>query len=192
MDDIVRQSMAKWPNVPACFGWLGLDSRGDWWVRDAGVQAAGGFPSIYDKTSLLPKLKGSKLSHTKLISFIHRNYAADDRGRWYFQNGPQRVFVELEATPWIWRLQPDGTIRSHMDGPAHINECLCDEFGHLYLDTDLGFGLVHTQDTGLAALKIEAGDWMLQHINSCEISKRYGYVQHPQLENGCVPSLLHV
>ncbi|MFZ9138137.1 MAG: DUF2946 family protein, partial [Hylemonella sp.] len=24
MDDIVRQAMAKWPNVPACYGWLGL------------------------------------------------------------------------------------------------------------------------------------------------------------------------
>ena len=27
MDDIVRQAMAKWPNVPDCFGWLALDAR---------------------------------------------------------------------------------------------------------------------------------------------------------------------
>ena len=24
MDDIVRQAIAKWPNVPHCYGWLGL------------------------------------------------------------------------------------------------------------------------------------------------------------------------
>jgi hypothetical protein len=30
MDDIVKQAMAKWPNVPACHGWLGLDARGHW------------------------------------------------------------------------------------------------------------------------------------------------------------------
>ena len=34
MDDIVKQAMAKWPNVPACWGWLGLDARGNWWLRD--------------------------------------------------------------------------------------------------------------------------------------------------------------
>ena len=38
MDDIVKQAMAKWPNVPACSGWLGLDARGNWWLRDAAAQ----------------------------------------------------------------------------------------------------------------------------------------------------------
>ena len=45
MDDIVRQAMAKWPHVPACYGWLGLDARGQWWLRDAEAQACGGFAS---------------------------------------------------------------------------------------------------------------------------------------------------
>ena len=26
MDEIVKQAMAKWPNVPHCYGWLGLDA----------------------------------------------------------------------------------------------------------------------------------------------------------------------
>ena len=43
MDDIVKQALAKWPNVPDCFGWLGLDARGDWYMRDDAVQAAGDF-----------------------------------------------------------------------------------------------------------------------------------------------------
>ncbi len=29
MDDIVKAAIAKWPNVPNCFGWLGLDARGN-------------------------------------------------------------------------------------------------------------------------------------------------------------------
>ncbi|MFM7971511.1 MAG: DUF2946 family protein, partial [Betaproteobacteria bacterium] len=25
MDDIVKAALKKWPNVPACYGWLALD-----------------------------------------------------------------------------------------------------------------------------------------------------------------------
>ena len=53
-------------------------------------------------------VKGSRIDHDKLLAFIGRNYASDDRGAWFFQNGPQRVYVELECTHWVWRLQPDG------------------------------------------------------------------------------------
>src|SRR5204862_7437856 len=86
MDDIVRQAIAKWPNVPHCYGWLGLDARGNWYMRDDRTQAAGPFASN----------KGSLLKHEKLVDFIHRNYEHDERGQWFFQNGPQRVYVELE------------------------------------------------------------------------------------------------
>jgi hypothetical protein len=30
----------------------------------------------------------------------------DERGCWFFQNGPQRVYVKLEATPYIARSDP--------------------------------------------------------------------------------------
>ena len=33
--------------------------------------------------------------------FIARNYEADEHGRWFFQNGPQRVFVDLELAPLV-------------------------------------------------------------------------------------------
>ena len=95
MDDIVKQAMAKWPNVPACSGWLGLDARGQWWLRDDQAQACGAFNSGQ------PGAKGNALRHEKLADFIARNYLAEVDGRWYFQNGPQRVYVELESAPWI-------------------------------------------------------------------------------------------
>ncbi len=53
-----------------------------------------------------PLSKGSLLRHEKLIAFIERNYEHDAAGQWFFQNGPQRVYVELEITPLIWRLGP--------------------------------------------------------------------------------------
>ncbi len=116
MDDIVRQALAKWPNVPDCYGWLGLDARGRWWMRDGYAQAAGPFPEV----------KGSLLQHEKLIEFIHRNYAADARGCWYFQNGPQRVYVELEATPLVWRIEADFSLTAHTGLHAQAQGCVLD------------------------------------------------------------------
>lgn len=169
MDDIVRQAMAKWPNVPNCFGWLGLDARGGWYMRDDRVQALGPFPTA----------KGSLLKHEKLVEFIHRNYEHDERGQWYFQNGPQRVYVELEATPWIWRLQADGRVLSHTGRMAQVRTSLVDEHGWLYLDTDLGLGLVHSLDMDLAARAVESGLWTPQDLQKEELPRRFGFVRSP-------------
>ncbi len=92
MDEIVRQAMSKWPNVPHCYGWLALDARGAFRMRDEAAQAA--------------NAPGDIIRHSALLSFIYRNYQQDERGAFYFQNGPQRVYVELEATPFIARTDP--------------------------------------------------------------------------------------
>jgi hypothetical protein len=169
MDDIVRQAMAKWPNVPHCYGWLGLDERGNWYMRDDRVQAAGPFPQA----------KGSLLRHEKLVDFIQRNYDRDERGQWYFQNGPQRVYVELQATPWIWRLGPDQTVTTHTGRPAQAQAALVDETGRLYLATDLGLGLVHTQDVGQASEAVEQGLWQPQEVLAADLPGRFGYIPSP-------------
>ena len=169
MDDIVRQAMAKWPNVPHCYGWLGLDERGNWYMRDDRVQAAGAFPAV----------KGSLLRHEKLIDFIQRNYEHDPQGQWFFQNGPQRVYVELQSTPWIWRLGADASVTSHTGRPAQPRACHVDESGRLYLDTDLGFGLVHTQDMLQAADAVESGRWTPQALRAADLPQRFGFVPSP-------------
>lgn len=170
MDDIVKAAMAKWPNVPHCYGWLGLDARGQWYMRDDRTQAAGPFPQS----------KGSLLRHDKLIEFIHRNCAADEQGQWYFQNGPQRVYLELELTPFVWRLQPDGTVRSHSGQVAQVSDSLVDEEGRLYLVTDLGVGLVHSADMALAADSVEAGRWAPHEVRADDLPKRFAFVRSPQ------------
>lgn len=169
MDDIVRQAIAKWPHVPHCYGWLGLDTRGNWYMRDDQTQAAGGFPES----------KGSLLRHEKLVEFIHRNYDQDAQGQWFFQNGPQRVYVELEIAPWIWRINPDHAVVSHTGVPATPTACLVDEQGRLYLVTKLGLGLVHTLDMALAADAVEQGTWKPQDVSARDLPSRYGYVQNP-------------
>ena len=75
MEDWVLRALAKWPDVPALFGWLSLDRRGRWYVR------------------------GEPISRPQIIDTIGRNYAADEQGRWYFQNGPQRGYVSCETAP---------------------------------------------------------------------------------------------
>jgi hypothetical protein len=169
MDDIVKAAMAKWPNVPDCHGWLGLDARGNWYMRDDRVQAAGAFPAS----------KGSLLQHEKLIDFIQRNYVSDTAGQWYFQNGPQRVYVELEDTPWIWRLQPDGRVLSHTGVEVAVKDCRLDETGRLYLVTELGMGLVHSADMLLAADHVEAGAWTPQALRSADVPVHGGFVRSP-------------
>lgn len=169
MDDIVRQAIAKWPNVPDCYGWLGLDARGNWYMRDDRVQAAGPFPQS----------KGSLLRHEKLVDFIHRNYEHDAQGQWFFQNGPQRVYVELQSTPFIWRVAGDAAVTSHTGVPAEVQACFTDEAGRVYLETDLGFGLVHTLDIVQASDAIEAGRWQPQDVRSVELPARFGYVTSP-------------
>jgi len=169
MDDIVRQALAKWPHVPHCFGWLGLDARGNWYMRDDRVQAAGPFP----------RSKGSLLRHEKLIDFIQRNYEHDDTGQWFFQNGPQRVYVELEVTPFIWRLDSDFGVAAHTGQAAQPQRAIIDELGRLYLQTDLGFGLVHSMDMGTAADAIEQQLWTPDTMSANELPERFGYVCSP-------------
>ena len=106
MDDIVKQAMAKWPNVPYCYGWLALDARGAWRMRDEAAQRTGA--------------PGDRLTNAALVGFIARNYLSDERGCWYFQNGPQRVYVNLETTPFIARTDPAQGLVLHTGQPLGV------------------------------------------------------------------------
>lgn len=174
MDDIVQQAMAKWPNVPDCYGWLALDARGQWLMRDERVQAVGTFQDGPAQA------RGSVLRHEKLIAFIKRNYACNPQGWWYFQNGPQRVFVELALTPFIWRLSDAFEVRAHTGALARPQACLVDEAGRAYLATDLGLGLVHTMDVPTLAQALDQGVWTPEACHSSDLPKRFGYVISPQ------------
>ena len=169
MDAIVEAALRKWPNVPHCHGWLALDARGDWYMRDERIQRAGAFPRV----------KGSRIEHEKLRGFIERNYSHDADGAWFFQNGPQRVYVELEAAPWVWRLAPDFGVRSHTGRDAQVRAAWLDDAGRLFLDTELGLGLVHTQDMGLAADAVDGGLWTPRTMDFAAMPAHFGFVLQP-------------
>jgi hypothetical protein len=184
MDEIVKAALKKWPNVPDCYGWLALDARGDWYMRDDRVQAAGPFPTV----------KGSRINHDKLREFIERNYEHDGNGCWYFQNGPQRVYVELEAAPWVWRLQvvpgEAPALQSHTGRAARYEAALMDETGHLYLATDIGLGIVHTLDMEAAADAVEQGLWRVGELRAAELAPRFGHCLSPQAQ--AAPARAHM
>ncbi|MDM4768337.1 DUF2946 family protein [Pelomonas sp. SE-A7] len=169
MDPIVEAALKKWPNVPHCYGWLALDARGDWYMRDERIQRAGPFP----------KVKGSRIDHRKLLEFIGRNYAHDEHGAWFFQNGPQRVYVELEAAPWIWRVGPGGELSSHTGLSATAGQCWLDENDRLFISTELGLGLVHSMDMHEAAAAVEQGLWAPGPGNHAELLNRHAVQLKP-------------
>jgi hypothetical protein len=147
LDEQVLRAMARWPNVPAVFGWLRLDRRGQWHLIDRGVP---GFDEALHGA-------GSPITSPPIIEFIERNYTRDDQGRWFWQNGPQRVFVDLDVAPLIIRVLGSGaqarfiTHCGHPFGPvqsAHLG----DE-GVLLLRATQGIGAVHDLDLGALAIE---------------------------------------
>lgn len=179
MDDIVKAALQKWPNVPDCYGWLGLDARGDWYLRDDATQRQGRFPQS----------KGSRIVHDKLREFIQRNYEHDAQGAWFFQNGPQRVYVALEAAPLVYgvRRKEAADDPQRFEVEAHtgtragaVTAAWMDEQGRLFLDTDLGFGVVRSLDMDAAADAVEEGVWVPQDMAFADMPGRFGYLLDPK------------
>lgn len=129
MDAIVLRSMLKWPEVPAVYGWLTLDRRGSWRIKNV----SGRF---------------ERIANPAVNEFIGRNYAADAQGRWYFQNGPQRVFVGLDYTPWVYRLDDAGEgLVAHTGAVARSPEAVfVDDAGALLVEAEMGVGVLLDRD----------------------------------------------
>ena len=133
MDEIVKQALAKWPSVPHCYGWLALDARGTFRMRDEAAQLA--------------NTPGDIIRHAALLAFIHRNYTHDERGAWFFQNGPQRVYVELETTPFVVRTDPVHQFVLHDDEVmSGINEVCLTEQGQLVLSNGRQIAMLDDRD----------------------------------------------
>jgi hypothetical protein len=143
MDEIVSRAMQKWPNVPNVFGWLRLDRRGNWLVK--GRQSRDAQPVF------------ERIGNEAVIAFIGRNYARDGAGRWFFQNGPQRVFVTLEYTPFVYRLRGDReTLETHTGLAAEeVRAAWIDDSGMLVFETELGPGVLLDRDLPALLDRIE-------------------------------------
>lgn len=169
MDEIVQAAMKKWPDVPAVFHWLSLDGRGRW------------------------RLKGELVSNPVMIAFLNRNYDHDRHGRWFVQNGPQRVFVSLEAAPWIVHI--DNALLVTQTGKTVLpRKFLIDEDGHLYTDTASGLAkiddreLTHLSDSILEtnpdrlALRFSGRQWPIETVARSELPRVFGFDPDPCTE----------
>lgn len=176
MDDIVRQAMAKWPNVPHCYGWLALDARGSWRMRDERAQAL--------------NLPGDRITNPALVGFINRNYLHDEQGSWYFQNGPQRVYVSLEATPYIARTEPaHGFVLHTGNALAAVDAAWLTDTGQLVLQHGQIVALLDDRDMAqcLARLHMDGApvsdeqmlDWLAHPAQGPVLTLEYGGAQVP-------------
>ena len=196
MDDIVKQAMAKWPDVPHCYGWLALDARGGWRMRDEQAQQA--------------NLPGDRLHHAALLAFINRNYAADARGCWYFQNGPQRVYVNLETTPYIARTDPaQGMVVQTGEALGPVEHAYMTPAGALLVQAGDKLAQVDDRDVAqlLAAMEMDGAPvdddalltWLetgkgsvtlnlgsvrlnVERLSGADLGQRFGFVAIPQAE----------
>jgi hypothetical protein len=150
MDDAVLRSMAKWPNVPDVYGWLSLDRRGNF------------------------LLQNEKIGNRALREFISRNYQPDARGCWYFQNGPQRVFVELAYTPLVVHFEGEALL-DHCGRPFREEQAFIDEEGSVLMQGKPGLGLLDDRDLAAFADRAQG----LPVIERQKVSKRFGFVTNP-------------
>ena len=130
MEDWVLRSLKRWPNVPALFGWLKLDRRGRWLIQ------------------------GELISRPQIIDTINRNYAVDELGRWYFQNGPQRGYMELEYAPLVLRVIA-GTLTTHTElTVTQPSAVFMDESGALLFQTEHGSGSLIDDEWALQRISV--------------------------------------
>ncbi len=151
MDEIVARSLAKWPNVPAVYGWLDLDRRGNWLI------------------------KGERIGNLALREFIARNYAADAQGRWFFQNGPQRVYVRLAYTPLVMHYAGE-SLFDHCGRPAQALETWLDDEGSVLIRSAHGIGLLDDRDLERYA----EGSERLARLARADVPGRFGFVPDPR------------
>lgn len=156
------RALAKWPDVPDVYGWLALDRRGEWRLRAGGAEP--GFERIGNRA---------------LREFIGRNYAPDARGRWYFQNGPQRVYVSLAYAPLVVRLDPEGLVDHCGRAFGTPLGMWLDEEGSLLLLGGRGLALLDDRD--LAAFSARGGDDLagLPVLARAGVPGRFGFVPDP-------------
>lgn len=143
MDEQVAAAVTRWPKVPDVYGWLSLSERGQWRLHENGTGWVPGAPGAPCDAA------GEAIASTQICAFINRNYAGDALGRWYFQNGPQRVYVRLDAAPYIVNVgNTVMSLETHNGLAVHtIDSWWIDDSGRLYACTEHGPGLISGRDT---------------------------------------------
>jgi hypothetical protein len=136
---------------------------------------------------------------------MNRQYSHDAAGRWFVQNGPQRVFVELAATPWVYRREHDGFVTQTGVPAGTVSALWLDEGGNVLVQGEPGIGLLDDRDlhgfiaactlpdgrvagereliavmSGDAAMDVRYGGLRLQPLAAAGIAERFGFEARPR------------
>ena len=162
MDDSVARSLLKWPDVPDVYGWLSLDRRGNFLIRS---------------TSAPPSFE--RIGNAALREFICRNYQADARGCWYFQNGPQRVFVKLAYTPLVAHLQGESLFDHCGREFGEPSQVLLDDEGSILLAGGTGLAVLDDRDLERFSDRLEEGAEALPRVSRGSVPRQFGFEPDP-------------
>jgi hypothetical protein len=166
--------------VPACSGWLGLDARGQWWLRDEQAQACGAFASGKPgsrgnllRTKSWPNSSAATIWSRQMAAGIFRTARSACMWNW--------------RAPWIWRLrcaEHGLQLHSHTGqelAAEQVQQVLLDEQGRLFLALPQGLGMVHSLDMLDAANALESGALPeAQEIESALLPLQFGFVPSPE------------
>ncbi|MEM7542051.1 MAG: DUF2946 family protein [Pseudomonadota bacterium] len=167
LDESVIKAMEKWPDVPVCAGWVGLDERGQW------------------------RIKGQIIRHQRTVNFLGQHYRPQSDGAWYVQNGPQKVLIDLAYTPWVYRLTAERDFETHTGLVSRrLTSVYADDDGNLLLDTEYGIGVVDDRDleaaancleidNDLAAAKIDGRRVAITLVERARVAPQFGFIAHP-------------
>ncbi|MBV6273061.1 DUF2946 family protein [Alcaligenaceae bacterium CGII-47] len=149
MDPQVIAAMKRWPNVPEVYGWLSLSATGHWRLHPRGTAWRCQADPMADLTA--DDILGEAITSPQITNFIKRNYTCDTAGRWFFQNGPQRVFIRLDAAPYLLQTDLDEHgrlhLRTHTGEPAgQVSEWWLDDQGRVFARTAIGPGMIAGRD----------------------------------------------
>ena len=135
---------------------------------------------------------GDIIRHESLLAFIYRNYDCDSRSAWYFQNGPQRVYVELETTPFIARTDPALGFVLHDRTPVlEIDHVFMTDTGQLIIQSQQKIAMLDPSDLGhclaswlsapnqLLQMKVGQQFKSVEWVDSNQLQNRFGFIAHP-------------
>jgi hypothetical protein len=170
MDEIVLRGMARWPNVPAVYGWLGLDRRGQWLI------------------------KGERIPNPLVTEFIGRNYAPfvlrtvnrdGDPLELRTHNGKQvsrvnGVWVDEGGVVLVDNEHGLGTV--HDRDLERLVPCLVDAGARPVEEAALD-GLMEALERGQPAalwLSVGGSKPKIEPIASGDVAKRFAFVAQPE------------
>ena len=143
------------------YGWLALNRRGQWLLRNPVAQDF------------------EPIGNAALREFIARNYSCDARGRWFFQNGPQQVFVRLAYTPLVVRTH-DASFVDHCGRAFKSDGAMLDDEGSVLLQSEDRVALLDDRDLAGFADGCGSSIERLPRIARRAVPQRFAFVPDPQ------------